>query len=217
MSLVGFLGRPPIYVAKLSAAVNTSDLTTYTFAGLSLGAAHPDRKLFAAIVVRAAGTPSISSVTIGGTSMSSMTLATNTGGGNRSYAGIYAAAKAADATGDLVITMSGAGSVYAAYTLYRALAPTLTAITPKTSTSNAPSETIDIPARGFGLGVAYGASASAIDWSGLTEDTDQDLESSRHGTALLSRHDALAGLTVSATLTNVAGAISAFATAAFGY
>jgi hypothetical protein len=217
MSVVGLLSRPPVIVAKLSAAVNTSDLTTYTFAGLSLGAAHPDRKLFAAIVVRSAGTPSISSVTIGGTSMSSMTLATNTGGGNRSYAGIYAAAKAADTTGDLVITMSGSGSVYAAYTLYRALAPTLTALTPKTSLSNTPSDTIDIPARGFGLGVGYGASGTAAAWAGLTEDTDQDIEGSRHTTALLSRHDALAGLTVGVTWTGVAGSISAFATAAFGY
>lgn len=215
----GLFTRPPIAIAKLSANTSTSDLTTYTFAGLSLGDAHPDRKLFAAITIRATGTITVSSVTIGGTSMVSQVAAANTTGGNRSHAAIFACAKPADATGDLVVTMSGAGAARAGYTLYRAIAPALTALSPKTAVTDTPSDTLDIPARGFGIGVCFGGnSASAAAWTGLTEDTDTPLETNQlHTTALLSRHDAISGLSVGVSLTGVSGGLSAFAMASFGY
>jgi hypothetical protein len=214
----GLLVRPPVPVAKLSSNTSTSDLTTYTFAGLDLGAEHPDRKHFGALTIRATGAITISTVTLGGTSMISQVAAANTTGGNRSHAAIFACAKPTGATGDLVITMSGAGSVRAGYTLYRAIAPTLTALSPKTAVTDTPSDTIDIPARGFAIGVCMGGNnATAAAWTGLTEDTDTAMETQLHTTALLSRHDAIAGLSVGVSLTGVSGGLSAFAMAAFGY
>lgn len=215
----GLFTRPPIAIAKLSANTSTSDLTTYTFAGLDLGAEHPDRKLFAAIVIRATGTPTISSVTIGGTAMVSQVAAANTTGGNRSHAAIFSCSKPSGTTGDLVVTMSGSGAVRAGYTLYRAVGPSVTAVSTKTAASDTPSDTLDIPARGFGLGVCFGGnSASAAAWTGLTEDTDELLETTQlYTSALLSRFAAASGLSVSVTLTGVSGGLSAFAMASFGY
>jgi hypothetical protein len=215
-----FLGRPPVPIAKLSGAVDTSDLTTYTWSDLNLGPEHPDRKFFVGHTVRAAGTPSISSVALGGTAMTSQAAAVNTTGGNRSHAAIFACAKPTGTTGSLVLTMSGSGSVRAGYTLYRAICPTLTALSPKTATGDTPSDTLDIPARGFGIGVCFGGSnATAAAWTGLTEDTDLTFEagSGLHTTALLSRYHAVSGLSVGVSLTSVSGGLSAFAMAAFGY
>jgi hypothetical protein len=211
------LTRPPVIVAKLSGASSSSDLTTYTFAGLDLGAEHPDRKLFAGVFVRATGTPTISTVTIGGTSMVSQVAAANTSGGNRTHDAIFACAKPTGTTGDLVITMSGSGASRAAYTLYRAIAPALTALDPKTSTSDTPSETITIPARGFAIACASSNLATGAAWTGLSEDTDLEPEAThRYSSALLSSHNGTSSLAVTLTWSG-SPTLSAFAMAAFGY
>lgn len=215
----GLFTRPPVLIEKLSADASGSDLTTYTFAVPSFGALHPDRKFFAALTIRTTGAITISSVALDGTSMSSMVAAANTSGGNRSHAAIFACSKPTGASGDLVITMSGAGAARCGYTLYRAVAPALTALSPKTAASNTPSDTLDIPARGFGIGVAYGQNATAASWTGLTEDTDQTLEGGAHvhTTALLSRFSPVSALSVGVTFTSVSGGVGAFAMASFGY
>lgn len=150
--------------------------------------------------------------------MASIAAAANTSGGNRTHAAIYAAAKAADATGDLVVTMSGSGSIRCGYTLYRAVGPSLTAFDTASATGDSPSDTLDIPIRGFGIGIGYAQGASAAAWTGLTEDTDQAIEAaSVHTTALLSRHDPVSALSVGISFTGASGGLGAFAMASFGY
>lgn len=213
-----FLDRPLIQFAKMSGAFDASDLTTYTFAGLDFGAAHPDRKLFAAVTIRAAGTPSISSITIGGVTATSLALSTNTDGGNRTHAAIMGAAVPTGTSGDLVVTLSGSGAVRCGYTLYRAVGPALTALDPKTSTSGSPSGTLTIPPRGFGIACGYAGNTTVTGaaWTGLTEDTDVLDAGNGHSSASLSSYAGASSLAVTLTWTG-GTATPAFAMAAFGY
>lgn len=82
--------------------VDASSQTTYTFSSVAIGAADASRVVVVAVTgARGAGTPSISSVTIGGVSATLGRYETN---GFSASVGIYAAVVPTGTTADVVVT-----------------------------------------------------------------------------------------------------------------
>jgi hypothetical protein len=188
-----------------SSANSSANASTYTFSGLTFGAASETRYIAAAVAWRSAGnTNDISSVTIGGVTATLVGKARNIGGTNGvSGAHIYIAAVPTGTTGTVVVSLSETAvragvSVYALDGLDGATA-SATAID-DTGTS-ALSATINPPADAHAIGILFhgisgsrmssahgdlsagsqsvnaSISGSNATWTGLTEDYDFLLES----------------------------------------
>lgn len=111
--VVARLGSRVEYAAAFA---DTSNSTTYTFAGADLGVAGPYRQIFVGVANYNSVDRSFSSGTIGGVSAS---LVTEVGNGGRFMSLITAAVPTGD-TGTIAVTLSGASqvcaiSIFAAY------------------------------------------------------------------------------------------------------
>jgi hypothetical protein len=108
---------PPPANAWIGATNLTTNLTTYTFTAASLGTAHADRYVIVGVASVAGFARTISSATIGGVA------ATLNHNQNLGFTGrIISAAVPTGATGDVVLTFSGAMTscaigVWAAYNI----------------------------------------------------------------------------------------------------
>ena len=178
-----------------SAAKSSTNQATYTFSDVPFGSPAATRTIIVAVAGRAGATNrSISSVTVGGVTATEITQSSNGG----SITGIYRADVPAGASGSVVVTFSGT-MVRAGIAAYRmeagaAGAHAFTAL--NTSTAG----TIDVPAGGAALAVAFTNTVARVTWSGLTEDTDEQIESaSSFSTASGTFESAQSGLSVSAS------------------
>lgn len=198
-----------------SAASSGTDQATYTFSGVPFGSPAATRTIIVAVAGRAGTNRSISSVTVGGVTATEITQSSNTSGGFDSITGIYRADVPAGASGSVVVTFSGT-MVRAGIAAYRmeagaAGAHAFTAL--NTSTAG----TIDVPAGGAALAVAFTNAVATATWSGLTEDTDVQIESaSSFSTASGTFESAQSGLSVSASWSSsnaVTACIASFAPA----
>lgn len=162
---------PDATVSHTATVNDGSDLTTYTFAGASIGTAAANRTILVGIAHNAVD---ISTVTVGGSSASSVVTL---GGANRRCS-IWQVDLATGTTADIEITFaSGAQDcgvdVWAAYGILSAANDT------QTSTANPMSATLSIPAGGIAVGIATCFSGSATyTWANLTEDSDQVIPAS---------------------------------------
>lgn len=180
-----------------SAASSGTNQATYTFSNVPFGSPAATRTIIVAVAGRASTNRSISSVTVGSVTATEITQSSNTSGGD-SITGIYRADVPAGASGSVVVTFSGT-MVRAGIAAYRmeagaAGAHAFTAL--NTSTAG----TIDVPAGGAALAVAFTNAVATATWSGLTEDTDVQIESaSSFSTASGTFESAQSGLSVSAS------------------
>ena len=180
-----------------SAAKSSTNQATYTFSNVPFGSPAATRTIIVAVAGRASTNRSISSVTVGSVTATEITQSSNTSGGD-SITGIYRADVPAGASGSVVVTFSGT-MVRAGIAAYRmeagaAGAHAFTAL--NTSTAG----TIDVPAGGAALAVAFTNAVATATWSGLTEDTDVQIESaSSFSTASGTFESAQSGLSVSAS------------------
>jgi len=181
--LVAGQARAAVTSDFLQGGVDTADLTTYTFSAANLGTADAARYIVVCFHQRAAGTPTLSSASIGGVSATIVAQATlDTGGGASNTTAIVIAAVPTGTTGDIVATWS-AGAVRCAYQAYR-LVGISSATASDTDTSVAagdPTVNLDIPAGGWTVGGAIsgtGSVAGPVTWTGITEDDDTNLETS---------------------------------------
>ena len=159
-------------------AVDASDLTTYSFAGVDIGTADAVRYVIVGVAARnTTADRTISSATIGGVSASIVV----DGSSSFSQCAILMAAVPTGTTGTIAITFSAAQlrcgiAVWAAYNLQSATAVATLATT---------SATLDVNAvtNGFVVGVTFGVSQTPV-WSGLTQDlADTVIESTNEFSA----------------------------------
>jgi hypothetical protein len=214
MVLLSYGGAAPAAVSFIALTHDTGNVTTYTFSGASLGAEAADRYIFVTITAASStGTArTISSGSIGGVAAS---IAVQQGAASSSgmTAAIMLAAVPTGTTGDVVVTLSGAGGscdigVYRVTGLGSATAFD-TAVNSDEAGGGVVSTTIDVPGNGFVIGVAmFEADVATTTWVGASENYD---ESNGDGSpeivtaAMSSALGAETGRTVSATSTVTSG------------
>jgi hypothetical protein len=172
-------GAGPLVIEYLTAAVNATDLTTYTFSTQSLGTAAADRKIVLGISTRGSAQRSISSVTIGG--VTATVLATQSFGGSTfNRMALYVADVPTGATGDVVVTFSGS-VLRCGVGLWKVtgansaqLAHDVGAVTGDPS-----SKTLVVPANGGVIAYSFAADGTAprtVTWTNATERFDAAVE-----------------------------------------
>lgn len=156
-------------VSYLQLAIDTTDLTAYTFSTQSFGVAASNRFIICGTYGRSqsGGATSLSSITIGG-----ITATINTSiGSSGSYTGLACAAVPAGASGDVVVTWADTmGACKCA--LWRAIGLNSTTAFDTIANADTPtSGTIDVQ----NLGIIIGMASEDVDltasvtWTGLTE------------------------------------------------
>jgi hypothetical protein len=162
----------PVTGSLTAHPVSTADLTTYTFSTTAIGAAMAGR-LIVVGVAGAAGTRTVSSVTVGGTSLTYVTRAQNATCTVELWAGVVASGT----TGDVVVTWSGAQTRcgVGVYALYGANATAFHSAV-DTDGSDPMTASLNIPAGGYAVGVAFNANSSTFAWANLTEAYDEAIE-----------------------------------------
>lgn len=199
-------------ISYLQTDTSTSDLTTYTFSSQNLGTADAGRYIVVCVSARnTAGSLTVSSVSVGGVSASSITQITNSGS-NHNVAAIAICAVPSGTTGDIVVTFA-AGALRCVVNAYRLV--DIDSATPSdtvTSIANDPTGALDVPAGGAAIGVSNsGTGATATSWTGITEDYDAVTESMEVSSA----HDLFvseqSGLTILADITSPSNSAGVFA------
>lgn len=172
----GFLLNPYMTAVALpslsfaACTASTSDLTTYTFSGHSVGALGTDRATVVTVLTQdALDTYNVSSVTIGGDSATE--IADTAGAQNKSTA-LYIMSNAAGTSEDIVVTMSEAVTeaaicVWAAYSL-----SSLTAVASASASITggaAINLNVNTSANGLVFAACSGNAGNTTTWTGLTE------------------------------------------------
>lgn len=161
-------------IAYTSSQVDASNATTYTFTGMSFGAASADRQTvvcFATTGVNNGGT--ISSATINGVTATVLVqrLSTST------IVGVLSAANPTGTSGTVSVTLS-TGKGRAAISVYKLTGSATGAFDTANAASGDPiSGLIDVPLQGSAIAIAAAQVATAVTWTGLTEDADIVTES----------------------------------------
>jgi hypothetical protein len=173
--------RPAMNGIDLSYRTNlssTSDLTTYTFSSVSLGAAAADRIIAVGVTGTAAAgaNRTVSSVTIGGVSATKRAAA---GEAANSPASIWAAVVPTGTTGDIAVTWDNA-MVRCAGEVWRMTGAVETPLDSDALATGDPMNlAVDVAAGGAVLGFACNQSGSGpggYGWTGLTGDHDATVE-----------------------------------------
>lgn len=149
--------KEPLSLTYITSGGSTSDLTTYTFSGISFGNENPTREIFFAFNWSSTTARTVSSVTIGGVTA---TLTTNYSAAT-SGCRIAFARVPTGTTGDVVVTMS-AQCIRLAYGLYRVVNRTNRGQNENDSfgdgvssqSSPLTNSSVTVPAKGFAIGVA---------------------------------------------------------------
>lgn len=161
-----------------TSAVNSANLTTYTFSAQAIGTAAADRYVIVGISY-GNNSATVSSVTIGGVSATSIVVAAGTAGGWGTIgAAIFIANVPTGTTADVVVTLS-AGQNRCGIGVWSATGMSGTTASATNSSSASPgSASITIPTGGFGIAVASIAENSAplVSWTNATERYDSDVE-----------------------------------------
>ncbi len=145
--------------------------STYTFSGVSIGAADANRYVVVGLALRAAGNRTISSVTIGGVTATSAVDLDGDAGGNTTRAALFIAAVPTGTTADVVMTLSGSAA-RAAVVAWRLVNANPTANDTDTSSSDPSGSTLNIPAGGVGIGFGASHNGTSVSWTNLVEDVD---------------------------------------------
>ena len=205
----------------ITSTESSSDLTEYTFSGVSLGTAHTNRRI---VVVSGANkvssNRSISSMTIGGVSASFIVKAT-TSGGTQATMEIWSAIVPTGTTGDIVVTgnagLGGCGiDVYRLIGANSVAAATLTDITD--GGANDFSGSLYLPGGGViiaGFHMDSSASRTAT-WTNLTEKSDRNIQGDENVDMSTAMTTAAASTTVTITAT-ASGALAQGALAAASF
>jgi hypothetical protein len=164
-------------ISYRAAPGSASDLSTYTFSGVSIGTAGANRHVIVGIMSLAdnLGVTGISSVTIGGVTATTQVAVNDTATG--SFSALVIAAVPTGTTGDVVVNMTTTQArlrigVWAAYDL-----TSPTAVTTNQSKNANPSVlNINTQAGDIVVGVGFNNTASSVSWTGATERFDASLE-----------------------------------------
>lgn len=171
--------RADATISQTDAVADNTTQTTYTFSTRAIGSAALNR----AVIVGVGGLNvtagrTISSLTVGGASATSINFQQTSAGGVFVDVGLYALRVDSGTTATVVITWSAAQvrtmiGVWAAYGV-----DSLTASATAQSSANPMSASLSIPAGGIGVGFLadfQGAAAPTHTWANLTESFDIDV------------------------------------------
>lgn len=156
-------------IAFVANAADGTDLTTYSFAGQNLGTASADRYIVAAFAHRAgAGTPTGSTVTIGGVGATFLAGVSNGTG----RCELWIALVPTGTTGTISITWSAgvARCVMGAWALTSLQSSTPTAT--YSSIASPMSVSANIAAGGVALAMGFANVSATATWAGLNENFD---------------------------------------------
>jgi hypothetical protein len=192
-------------------SVSAAGASTYTFSAQSLGAEAADRKVIVGFGFRATTdqTPRINSVTIGGVAATEVTKCVNRVS-TRGVIAIYIADVPTGLTGDVVITLSRAatrcGLQVWSMTGCDMSAPTdVAADSSITGTGANPlSMSIDVLKKGGVVACCYGSGLgvpATFTWSGVTEDSDTNVDAATNHTFSAAHDDFATAQTVAITAT----------------
>lgn len=174
-------------ISFLQQTIDSTDLTTYTFAAQSLGSANAGRYIVVGIYGRAVdgGARTISSVTIGGESATQNAFKVGAGSGG-SFSAVYCAFVPTGTTGDVVVTWSS-GMTACEIVVWRGLNfASATAYAKIENNSDPTVGTINCEAGG----VIVGHATNDIDpvehavWTGITKDCVLSTYNSQSGASL---------------------------------
>ncbi len=164
---------PAIALTYTAQAVDTGDLTTYTFASQALGTASADRKIVVGIVGAAGGARTISSVTVGGVSATALgTLYAPLAG---VMVGFYIASVPTGTTGSVVVTWSS-GCVRCAIGLWAVTGASSTVSATLQNGAEPQTGSLTVPANGAFAAIAYNGNNTTYTWTNATEDFDAAFE-----------------------------------------
>lgn len=193
-----------------SNAQDSVNRTTYTFSGVSLGSG--TKKIVGILGGGVASGITISSVTVDGNSCTQSVSQTN----GEVICEIWYVDGVSSTSGDVVVTFSS-GKGYCGVSVWSATsAATGAANDTGVSTASPLTDTLNIPANGFAVGVA-GEQSTGIThtWTNLTEDHDTDIGVDGHHTSAAA--DFATEQTILAITATQSGGISpAFACASWG-
>lgn len=162
-------GADPAIAYLQSATIDSG--TTYTFSAQNLGVAAADRRIIVAGTVRVTSVRTVDSVTIGGVAAS--VVVTQIDSTPRSRVFIAIADVPTGTSGDIVVTLSGAGTEMR---LHAWRATGLSSNTPTATQSatnvNDPSANINVAADGICVAAAMNTNATTCSISGVTQDND---------------------------------------------
>ena len=166
------MGAGPTLSFRASGS-STSDLTTYTFAGVDIGTAATNRHVVVGVQGSGGTARTLSSVTVAGVTATILVEATDTGGGGEDHVALVIAAVPTGTTGDVVVTWSGAFArgAYGVWAVYGLESPTPVDTTQSTASPGALS--VDTTADSIVIAVSAPNNSSTTAWSGVvTENFD---------------------------------------------
>lgn len=207
-----------VTITVTDSSEDPTDLTTYTFSTQAIGTASMDRIVIVGAIGRAGATGrTISSVTIGGNAAGSVGAAAAADDTTNSrVAQLFALLVTSGTTADIVVTFNStmvrAGIVVWAMT---GTGGSTNAHDSATSTASPATTTAcSIPTNGGAVGVCYSTDANGRIWTGLTEDSDNAVESQYVGGAHKNVTTAEGSPTIEVdTTANSAMAVASFAPA----
>jgi hypothetical protein len=182
--LLGAVNRVP-QVAYLDSADSTSSLTTYTFTLSTLGVDVPDRYIVIGFFGRASTSArSLSSLTVGGSSTTSVVSTSTTSGGFNTTVGLrIVSLPTVPGNNDVVVTWS-AGMIRSGVVAWRlAGLQSSTAVATDTTINTDPAAMTlaSLLVGDAALAMVYDHDTGNVAWTGLTEDADQTYISGASG------------------------------------
>lgn len=199
--VAGDVAENGLSVSNTASAFDNTNLTSYSFASQSFGAANTARQIFVVIHASGSSVSGITAVTIGGVAAS--IVATDTGASN-SYMVIARAYVPSGTSGTVAFTATG-GAARGAISVYRVIGAGVHVTAAGVAASPDYSLTIPVPARGAVIAGAAATSAVSWTWTGLSEDTDLETESPIFSTASGTFTNANPSLAVTATASGSVG------------
>jgi hypothetical protein len=176
-SFLQLVSRPPlpssgITLSFLGAYSTNATQSSYTWSGVSFGAAAANRVIVVAFGTRDGGSSlTFPSCTIGGISATLAVATNNTTGGNMSMAGIFYATVPTGTTGDIVLTFNET-TLRARIGTYRATGVSSVNIDAQTTTGTTTTFTVTGASGCALVATALSASNTSYTWSGANEDYD---------------------------------------------
>lgn len=193
--------QTPASITLTANPSSATNLTTYTFSSQALGDADPSRQILVGVFGSSNASYTISSVTVGGVSASSV-IDSGFSGGNQGRVALWSAAVPTGTSGDIVVTWSN-GMFTCGVAVYAMYDAATSATDTGSSTANPMTDTLSIPESGVAVGIAGSITAgSSYTWTNLTEDYDgasEGTETYTAASAAFETADAALALTVTPT------------------
>lgn len=198
-------GGVPYSMTFVSAARDSVDRVSYSYAGLSLGTAHPLRyMLIVTICSGSAGSNVCTALTLDSVSF---TKIHEKGGSNTSSYSYWIGAWPSGTTGTVAMTF-GSLQAFSSVGVFRMINPPRLIPFAVAATTVTNSKTVDVPAGGYIVGTGYSATNTNQVWSGITEVDDANVGSGRTSYASSYFAAAVTGQAASATGASTIGLIS---------